>query len=766
MKKVLILSYFFPPANLAGSYRIASWAKHLHKFGYYPVIVTRCWNDNQTETTDIVINNDFSHEKFENYEVYRLPYHLNLRDRLHQKYGEKRLKLIRKFLTFLELFFQHYTSKIIPYKNLYDFSRELIKKDGDFKVLIASGRPYQVFKFADMLHRETGIRWIADYRDEWNTHQWFLDENFYARLIRMIESRSEKKWLKSATLFTTCSENWVEHIGSFINRPGRVLLNGYEDNLIGNFTHKPQSDTLKIVHNGTVFTSQVIETFLNGYKKFLNEFPSSRIILLFPGVDNNIEQGNRIRNILKGYERYFSTSPRIPKAELIKTLESADLFLMIGTHGVKGHHSSKIFEYLALNRPIILSPDDKDVMSELIHETNSGFILDTEEDVRDFLRRTYKDFSQRKPIHFFPKPEKVALYSREKQAQILAGIFDEIDETSVSTYTITDNLSEKQTADIIELYYSMDVVSIEQYPGFAQANTNSKIYNYIQTNREGKITAYAQIEIQQFLIARVFFGPLATSSDAYRESLLHIKSYCTRQLIPIIRVSPPHFTLGFGARYFDELHKEVNFETSDKFINWSTLILPIDSSEEDIFKNFANNHKQSLKKAIKLGLTAHIVADQNTIDKFSAQHCAMYKARGFRIDPQKNQAHFRKLFDFFKNTGLGYFIVIKEEESILGGICCSIQGNTSRYLEGYSHPDYRKYPISHLAIFEAIKIAKNQGLQYFDFGGFANNVKEGDQLYGVNKFKEAFRGALIDYPKTMVIYNFPLAKWLYSLRKR
>ena len=283
MKKVLIISYFFPPANFAGCYRIASWSKHLHKFGYYPIIVTRCWNENQTETTDDVANNTFQHEKYDTHEVYRLPYHSNLRDRLHNKYGNSKYVLLRKLLTLLELIFQNFSNSAIPYHNLYDFAKGLLIKETDIKTVIVSGRPFQLFKFGDMLHRATGIKWIADYRDEWNTHQWLLDESTSKEMIRAVESRSEKKWLRTASLFTTCSENWVATIGAYVGRPGRVVLNGYEDNLLTASQNDANSDVFTIVHNGTMYSSQPIEIFLNGYIKFINANPGGKGETTFPG---------------------------------------------------------------------------------------------------------------------------------------------------------------------------------------------------------------------------------------------------------------------------------------------------------------------------------------------------------------------------------------------------------------------------------------------------------------------------------------------------
>jgi glycosyltransferase involved in cell wall biosynthesis len=243
--------------------------------------------------------------------------------------------------------------------------------------------------------------------------------------MRWVESKSEKKWLKTASLFTTCSENWVQNIGNFINRPGRVVLNGYEDNLLSAAKTKRESDTFIIAHNGTIFSTQIVEVFLEGFKKFIDETPDAKIKLLFPGVENSIE-ALRIHSNSLGYEKYISTSSRIPKSELIDILSSAHMFLMVGTQGVKGHHSSKIFEYLALQKPIMLTPDDNDVMAELILKTKAGFIAKDSEEVKKFLIKIYSDFVAGKPIDYSPDMEEISFYSREKQAEILSGILNEV----------------------------------------------------------------------------------------------------------------------------------------------------------------------------------------------------------------------------------------------------------------------------------------------------------------------------------------------------
>ncbi|NRA10934.1 MAG: hypothetical protein HRT57_03140, partial [Crocinitomicaceae bacterium] len=111
MKKVLIISYFYPPANFVGGERTAAWAKHLADNDIYPIIITRQWNDNQKDLTDHVLENDLQIEKFDHCEIIRLPFKKSLRDRL-SKYPW--LKPLQKALTLKELIFSNFFISSLP----------------------------------------------------------------------------------------------------------------------------------------------------------------------------------------------------------------------------------------------------------------------------------------------------------------------------------------------------------------------------------------------------------------------------------------------------------------------------------------------------------------------------------------------------------------------------------------------------------------------------------------------------------------------------
>ena len=222
MKKVLILTYFFPPANFAGSYRLYSFAKSLHKFGYYPIIITRQSIDGASSLTEMAkdCGTEKIIEQHDGYEVHYLPYKSNLRDRIYAKYGEKKFSFLRKILSFIEILLQSLTVRVIPYSNIYYYAENIIKKQKDISFILCSGKPFQLFSFGYLLSKKFAIRWIADYRDEWNSR--YKYNNFKIsvkeKFFYFFETHLEKKWTGNASLITTVTEHWSKNISSFIDK--------------------------------------------------------------------------------------------------------------------------------------------------------------------------------------------------------------------------------------------------------------------------------------------------------------------------------------------------------------------------------------------------------------------------------------------------------------------------------------------------------------------------------------------------------------------
>jgi len=424
-KKILILSYFFPPSNFAGSYRVASFAKYLHKYGYYPIVVTRQAPENAGNFREMAkdCGKDTIHQKHEGYEVYYLPYKGNLRDRIYAKYGDEKFVFARKILSFFELIFQGITVRAIPYNNIYFFAKSYLKKNTDIELLLCSGKPYQLFSFAHLLNKKLGVKWVADYRDEWNSWMRFnhLNISLKQKFLYRFESMLEKKWTKSAALITTVTEHWAKNLNTFLKKPAHIVLNGYDFDVQISIDENSEKDErhadLTIVHTGSLYSYQPVELFVSIVCKHIRK--GYNIQCYFVGVTNEPENEWRIRNTAKELSEYFIITDRIPQKELLSLMTKADAFLMVGYQELHGWMSSKILEYLPWHKPILLCPSGNEELEQLLNKHSKTFISNSEEALEEDISFIYNNKSR---LKVFNQDDETysQFFSREKQVSVLA----------------------------------------------------------------------------------------------------------------------------------------------------------------------------------------------------------------------------------------------------------------------------------------------------------------------------------------------------------
>ena len=427
MNKVLIISYFFPPGNFAGSYRIKAWADHLHKFGYYPIVVTRHWQETDTDYTAISAENEITKEDHGDFSVFRLPYKGSFRDRLVKRFGPKAI-WIGKFFSFFQVIGQNFFLRSIPYRNIFDFSRDFLRENPDIKLIITSGRPFVHFRFAHLLKKEFPyVKWIADYRDAWTTstikegQHWFL-----YRLIDWLESKSEKKWLKDAAFATASSIPIANGVAAFTGISAYPLYNGFvaEDfDTVKN--HKP-FEKFTICYIGTLYQGQKIEVFCEAYKQFLDQYPNARVDLRFIGLAADVTQVKRVEKKLAGYEYAYSISDRIDRKKTLEVEKRAHLLLHVAWQGYSGIVASKIYEYIASGTKILVTPSDHDIIEDIIKKSGCGVVTNSVSKTTEILEEHYSNFLNNKTVrNDINKPE-IQQFSRLNQVKVLAQYLAEL----------------------------------------------------------------------------------------------------------------------------------------------------------------------------------------------------------------------------------------------------------------------------------------------------------------------------------------------------
>lgn len=426
MKKVLIISYFFPPCTLTAAQRPFFWARYLKDYGYYPIIVTRKWDSPIKQPADVLksTSSGISHEKKNGYEVYSLPYRASLRDQVFVKFTGTPLSILSKFLTLIYLIFQNISLRFIPHRNIYTLAKKLIKEDPTINKVVISANPFEQFFFGYLLQKREGIKWIADYRDDWTTSELKLSKNIAQKFISKLERKSEKKWVSTANKITSVSSHYVKKISTLTKRPGEVLLNGFQVSEEKKIKEDPYS-IFSIVYNGTLYSTQPVELFLDTVKQVADKWGKDKIHIYFPGLAFDKNQAKRVGGYISGYESCFTIMPRISKAEVIKMQNKAQLMLMIPHKGLIGIPSSKLFEYLGLKKSILLLPSDGDIIEEILLDSNLGKICTNISEAVEIINQLMHLFYNGEYLDVEPSPNWIN-YSRYNQTKILAETLDSL----------------------------------------------------------------------------------------------------------------------------------------------------------------------------------------------------------------------------------------------------------------------------------------------------------------------------------------------------
>lgn len=423
MKKILLVSFYYSPCTLTPAQRITFWAENFYKLGYYPIVVTRAWSSgiNTHHDTKLPLGNEVSVHRFPMHEVHYLPFSPGILDRAYLKFGETALRPFFLFVKLLDVFLARFTLRFTSFSNFLPYLDEQVIKHNPEKMII-SGEPFYLFRLGYSLFKKTGLPWIADYRDDWSTNELQMQKSGgpVRRWIAMLESKYEKKWVGTSETIISVSEAYTQRIMRFLKKPGITVQNGFEESLLER-PEKGLYDQFTVMYSGVLYPSQDIRMVLEVLDHCHNIGEPFRLVFLGAGFD--VKEKKRIESLVASHlKSYVEVTDRYPRSEAIEKLQQAHVLLGIAYGTMKGIPSSKLYEYLALGKPVMLCPTDEDVMEDILKKTGFGyFCKDSKEGAELILQimELYKD-SQTLQKRKEQAKESIMPFSRFHQLKHLA----------------------------------------------------------------------------------------------------------------------------------------------------------------------------------------------------------------------------------------------------------------------------------------------------------------------------------------------------------
>jgi hypothetical protein len=334
-------------------------------------------------------------------------------------------------------------------------------------------------------------------------------------------------------------------------------------------------------------------------------------------------------------------------------------------------------------------------------------------------------------------------------------------------YNFKQELTNTELERIIRFYNSLSNVTLEQHPLWNSTIKGFSQVNFFWSEENGKINTFCVIEEKKFFFikgAYIHFGPLFrhTEPDLLIDSILEIREYYKKRGFSHLYIQLA-FPTGSLSDYIEyKINKKIKIEYNFDKNNWSSLTVNLLPPFQEIEKSFSKGHRSSIKKAFKDGLTVKPVNTAEDISSFCQVYKKMESHRN--IDSNCDLDFFNHLFQFLEEYNKGFGLIVQDKDfSTVGGIIVLTQGHTARYYKGASDPERKELPILHVAVLEAIKIAKEKGLSYLDLWGYNHFATSEDQIFYINRFKKGFSTDYIFYPKKMYIILNKVTHSTYKL---
>jgi len=423
LKRVLIITYYFPPRLGVASLRLKGLAKYLPEFGWEPVILTA--------TLPGIPDQRFK--------VIQTPYPGDITALLKKKLGlnsskgfqeqigvplairEGKKSFTRKLITIIKGLIAYPDEQ----KRWYSIAVKTgmkIMKEGNFKAIISSSGPVTTHLVAKELKIKYNIPWIADLRDLWTQNHNYS----YGILRKWFERRLEVNMFSWADALVTVSEPLAENLSTLHTKKSIfVILNGFDPE---EMMQEPLTKQFTITYTGQLYQGkQNSDILLRAISELITQKLISRNnigIRFFGPTQYWLEQEIKKYGLVEVVQQYGIISRKI----ILKKQRESQILLLLNWNDPReqGLYSGKLFEYLAAKRPILAIGGPKGVISELLLETSTGFHSSDLESLKFFIIKCYKDYRKNGQVQYCGKIDKIKKYSHYEMAKKFSRVLENI----------------------------------------------------------------------------------------------------------------------------------------------------------------------------------------------------------------------------------------------------------------------------------------------------------------------------------------------------
>ncbi|MFH7011108.1 glycosyltransferase family 4 protein [Flavobacterium sp. FlaQc-52] len=391
-KKLLIITYYFPPAGGPGVQRWLKFVKYLPDFNVQPIVYVP---ENPTyPIVDEALVNEVSDQVIVLKNKIMEPYQLAA---LFSKNKTKKISSgifpQKKKQTFLDKLFLWVRgnlfipdARVLWVKPSVSYLEKYIKEN-NIDTIVTSGPPHSLHLIGLELKEKLNVKWFADFRDPWTTIGYHKALRLSAYAAKK-HKKLEHKVLNSADTIIVTSKTTKTEFQAITSKPISVITNGYD---IENVEKQTLDTKFTLAHIGSFLSDRNPRFLWESLIELLQEVPDFKThleIKLIGAVSQEVLDAIKEFNL----EEYLNLLGYVSHHEAIAHQKKSQVLLLIeiNSEDTRSIIPGKLFEYMVSNRPIIaIGPQGSD-FADIIKETNTGVFFDYSEKAK--LKSVILDF--------------------------------------------------------------------------------------------------------------------------------------------------------------------------------------------------------------------------------------------------------------------------------------------------------------------------------------------------------------------------------------
>lgn len=401
VKKILIITYYWPPSGGAGVQRWLKTSKYLSRIGWEPVVYTP--ENPEAPAQDNSLLKEITPStivlKRKIWEPYSLYNKLTGKKKTnHSNYlsADSKKSIFQKFSEYIRANWFIPDPRKFWIRPSVNFLTKYINKN-DISAIITTGPPHSMHLIGLKLKQKTNIPWIADFRDPWTFIDFFHLLPISKKTLKK-HSRLEERVIKNANACVTVSPSWKKEFEKLYGIDFELIYNGYD---VEDFPPRsPNLDTsFSICHIGSLnedrnpkFLWETLNQICKENTEFKNDLSIKLIGATNPLTIQQLSELDLVKNLIK--IEYLNHNEVINE-----TCKSQILLLLINnTANVSGIIPGKIYEYLAAQRPILCIGNPKADAAQIIDSTQSGVVINFNDKIllRESILKYYQEFKSGK----------------------------------------------------------------------------------------------------------------------------------------------------------------------------------------------------------------------------------------------------------------------------------------------------------------------------------------------------------------------------------